>query len=157
MSFFARVFKPSAGRRLLQNTDFLPSFHSWDMLTRSGYGKRLLPPTSSEQPIFEAQKDWATIHGEKFIRKCILNVYHSPLSVDWNPYEEHYGDRDQYRLRLFMGIALIDAVRANNHLDDDTLRKLLYDCEKYALKELSSNTEFYAQVVKALDSSDLYY
>jgi hypothetical protein len=162
MNLFTRFFepkhKPSFGRRLLQT--FLPSLGPRDRLTHDGEGKRLLPPEGTEN------------HVHRFVSSCILNVQINyvpaelgKLGVGRLPAVEQYDldDVDGYRTRLLLGIALIDAVRANNAQDDAALGEVLDGWpgvmevqEKYSLKEGSSNAALYATLVKTLDESDLY-
>ena len=169
MSLLTRIFKPSFGRRLLENRDFLPSFKSRDTLTHDGNGKRLLPETSCISSLFpEPPKNWAEEHGKKFIRSCIMDIKFDPdrLSIGlYKGYFEEYSDGDQYRIRILLGIALIDAVRANNTLDDATIRTI-FNCywdfqeadKKYRIKStVSRNVEEYASIVQILHNSDLYY
>ena len=168
MGIIKRFCKPSAGRKLLQGA--LGSFGTLTLLVHNGEGKQLL--VDWEGHFFgdgpEEGVTYAEANGMQFIRKCILDIRIKPTwdpggSIFANLFEE-YLDQDMYRVRLLLGIALIDAVRANNKSDEVMIDRIIDDIgngithrtakQQYDTKY--DHHEQYAEIVTLLNQSDLY-
>jgi hypothetical protein len=127
----------------------LPAFGSSVTLTKGGHGKQLIP------------------NGElakSFVGRCLLHSMYDHFTVLGG--SGSFTDRmdaafDERTSKILFGVALINAVRANNHRDDylvgSALESHLSEVrENYIIGTAPRRVEEYAAIVQHLHDSDLY-